>query len=121
MVFSRFSKSVLAISISILISNVPQIAVATVAVKMIPAHVVLAELSRVETEREIQNFLQNSNVQKELIMHGLTAEEASARIANLSDLEIRQLSSQLQEARAGGDILVTVLIVVLILFLLNRI
>jgi hypothetical protein len=69
----------------------------------------------------VLGYLNEGHVRDQLIQNGVAPEEASVRLASLSDQELRQLATQVQEARAGGDILVTILLVVLIVFLVKRI
>lgn len=110
---------------AILISNIPNVVLAENLIRskneMISTSTVLAEITRTEAEKNIRDFLQKSDVQGELIKHGVSPDEVSARLASLSEQEIRQLSGQVKEARAGGDILVAVLLVVLIIYFIKRI
>jgi hypothetical protein len=89
--------------------------------KMISTSDVLREYTREQSENEIRDFMQISQVKEEMMKQGLSSQEVTARLASLSEQEIRQLSSQVKEAHAGGDILLAVLIVVLILYLVRRI
>lgn len=123
--FSNLTKRIWMLVMVFLMSNVTNAALAAGAVnhknKMISATSVLAEINRDQAEENIRSFLQKSDVQNELIEQGLSKEEVSLRLANLSEQEIRQLSTQVKEARAGGDVLVAVLLVVLIVYLVQRI
>lgn len=122
--FSKSTKLAGTFFMAFLISPIPNVALAEGIMNhqgMISTSTVLADVSRAEAEKEVRDYLQNSEVQAALIKQGLSADEASARLASLSEQEIRQLSGQVKEARAGGDILVAILIVVLIIFLIKRI
>jgi hypothetical protein len=88
---------------------------------MLTTAAVLEEINRTQAESAIQDYLQTTNVRAELLKHGLTSEEVTTRLASLSEQEIQQLSTQVKEARAGGDVLVTVILVLLIIFLIQRI
>ena len=88
---------------------------------MIATQAVVDELSKSEALNRVNNFLTRADVQKLLMERGLSAEEASLRVASLSETELNQLSGQIEKAKAGGDILVTILLVVLIIFLIKRI
>ncbi len=126
MKLSNFNKTSLVCVMSFLISPIPNVALAeslmSQNVGMISTSSVLAEQTRASAEQDIQEFLLTSaELQKELLKQGLSADEVSQRLASLSEPEIRQLSSQVKEARAGGDILVAILIVVLIIYLIKRI
>jgi hypothetical protein len=67
-------------------------------------------------------YLDREDVRAALTAQGLDPEEARARVASLTDAEVRQLVGQLDELLAGGDglgvaigVLVIVAIVLLIL------
>lgn len=117
------------LSMAFIMSSVPNVVLAdklsSSSVEMIPSSVVLHEISRaegrLEAEAEVRSFLQKSEVQSELAKQGLSAHEISARLASLSEQELQQLHGQVKEARAGGDLLVTVFLVVLIIYFIQRI
>lgn len=88
---------------------------------MISTQELAQSLSGDEARKELNDLLSRTDVRSELVARGLQPEEVSARLASLSETEIQQLSKDIQQARAGGDILVTILIVVLIIFLIKRI
>jgi len=119
MLFSNSFKMTGAIAMAAMISNVPAVAIAQT--QMIPTQVVVDELNRAEALNKVNNFLSRGDVQKLLEERGLSAEEASLRVASLSQAELNQLSGQIEQAKAGGDILVAILLVVLIIFLIKRI
>ncbi len=102
----------------VMMSNLPNVAVAQHG--MIATDAVVAELERAQTHQRVQSVLDRKDVQSALIARGLTPTEASLRLAQLSDSELRQLDGQIQQARAGGTILVEILLVVLIIFLIKR-
>lgn len=118
MLFSKSSKVIGSILMSSILTNVPAIVMAEPG--MIPTHVVAAESSRAQALQNVHDFLSRSDVQRLLIERGLSADEASSRVASLSEAELKQLSGQIEQARAGGDILITVLVVILIIFLIKR-
>lgn len=127
MAISKLNRILICAVMSFLISPIPSVAFAvsvdSVAPKqgMISTNIVLNELSRAEAEQEVRSYLQTSEVKTELLKRGLSADEITARLAALSEQEIRDLSGQVQQARAGGDILITILVVVLIIFIIKRI
>lgn len=88
---------------------------------MITTSAVIAELSRSEMEQSVRDAVKHEEVKNALLKNGVSPDEVSQRVASLSDSELRELSGQLNQARAGGDILVTILVVVLIIFLVRRI
>lgn len=111
---------------ALLLSHIPALAAAKVqrinpqANLMLPTASVLEELGRTQNVERVREFLQDSEVRAELIKRGVSPEEAKKRIASLNDSELRQLSMQVKEARFGGDILVTILVIVLIIYFLTR-
>lgn len=114
---NRFYTGV-ALMMSLLMSNIPSTAIAQ---GMISTSILAAELTRAEAQSNVENFLQKEEVRAELIKRGVSMEEATSRLASLSTSELRDFSQQIETARAGGDILVTILVVVLIIFLIKRI
>lgn len=117
----RISKT-LSVSVSMFmsvwLSNIPSVAFAET---MIPTTTVVSELTREQTQAKINDFLKRSDVRNELMKREVSADEVSQRLASLNEQELRQLSSQMDQAQYGGDILVAILLVVLIIFLIKRI
>lgn len=89
--------------------------------KMISTAEVLTNFDRKMAEDKIASFLNSKDVEAKLVAEGLSATEAQARIASLSDQELQNLSKQIDKAQYGGDILVTILLIVLIIYLIKRI
>jgi len=102
---------------SILISNAPALAMDT----MVPTNVAVADLTRAQASQQVQNFMGDDQVRTELLKRGVSPDEVNQRLANLSDVEVKQLAGQIETARAGGDILWAILIIVLIIFIVKRI
>ena len=128
MKLSGVTKGLTISAMTILISHIPDVVLADTMIQkqaqagqMVSAGSVLADITRENAQKEVENYISKTEVQAELMKHGLTADEVNSRLASLSDLEMRQLSGQVQQARAGGDILITVLVVILIIFLVQRI
>lgn len=109
--------------LSLSLSHVPQVAVAETvqANKMISTTDVLAQFDRKSTEAKVASYLSQEQIEQKLVEQGVSSNEAKARIASLSDAELQNLSQQIDKAQYGGDILVTVLLIVLIIFLVKRI
>lgn len=104
---------------SVILTNLPAVTMAETL--MIPTTTVVAELTRAQTEAKINDFLNRTDVRNELMKRGLSSDEVTQRLASLNEQELRQLSSQMDQAQYGGDILFAILIVVLIIFLIKRI
>lgn len=129
MKLSALTKVFTIATMTILMSHVPDVVLANTIIQkktqmsgqMITAASVLADITRENAQKDVENYISKTDVQAELMKHGLTADEVNSRLASLSDQEMRQLAGQIQQARAGGDVLVTILVVILIIFLIQRI
>lgn len=115
----------IAIVMATLLTNVPHLAFAEAADKMIPTAVVVAEISRAQAQQEIEQILSKTEIRGELAKRGLSQEEISKRLATLTDAELRQLAKQMDQAQYAGDavisLLVIVVLVLLIIYLAKRI
>jgi hypothetical protein len=118
-------KWVLVFTLSLIMSHAPQVALAEISKEysgqMIPTFYVVTEMTRAQAESKVSDFINISEVRQQLMDSGLSSDEVSTRMAALSENELRQLATQVEEARAGGDILLTILVVILIIFLVKRI
>jgi hypothetical protein len=103
---------------SFIMTNIPQLAMAEA--QMITTSAVVADINRAQEEQNVQSVLQMTEVRHQLLKQGISPDEVSQRVASLSDTELKQLSGQMDQVRAGGDILFAILIVVLIIFLIKR-
>ena len=105
------------------LSSLPQVAFAeTVAhSKMISTATVIEQFNRKATQEKVANYLNQQDIEKKLVEQGVSVDEAKQRIASLSDVELQNLSQQIDKAQYGGDILFTILIVILIIYLVKRI
>lgn len=125
MTLPKTLKTFCALLLAVLLTNIPHLVFAETIKKstgsMIPASEVVEELTRAQALANVEQFLQHSEVQKQLMARGLSEKEVQLRVASLSETELRQLSKQMDQARAGGDILIAILVVVLIIFLIKRI
>ena len=63
------------------------------------------------------NVVERAEVQQQLQAYGITAEQAKARIAALSDAEAAQLAAQIESLPAGGDAVGAIVGALLIVFL----
>lgn len=92
---------------------------------MIPTSIVVADQAREKNKQTIDEFMSRAEVQNEFVKRGVSPQEASARIAALSDFEMQQLAGNIATAPAGADVIVisltTILLIVLILLIIGRI
>lgn len=113
-----------ALLMAALMTNIPHIAWAEMAPQMIPTSVLVNELSRKQAEDKVQSYLNREDIRSELVKRGIDPQEVTERLASLSDTELKQLSTQMDAAMYGGDvvgILVIVVLVLLVIFLAKRI
>lgn len=110
-------KTLIAMTMSLIMTNVPSLALAE---GMISTNVVVEQMTHTETQAKVDQFLQQDEIRAELTKQGLSIDEVRMRLASLSPRELQDLSAQMDQARAGGSILVTVLLVVLIIFIVKR-
>jgi hypothetical protein len=75
---------------------------------------------------KIQAILEKKVVSQKLKEFGLTPEEVTSRLSQLSDQELHRIASRIDELQAGGDgvgliigLLIIVLLVILVLYLLD--
>ncbi len=118
-------KFLICMVMAFLMTGVPNVVLAEASMKMISTADVVDELSRAETQQKIETVLNDAEVKARLSKLGLSDSEISARLATLSDAELRQMAAQLDEARLGGEpvsgILIIVILVLLIIFLARRV
>jgi hypothetical protein len=91
---------------------------------MITTSQVAQNMNRTAADANVTKFLDRTDVKDQLVKLGVNPEEATRRIASLSDAEVSQLDQDIQKATIGGDvggILVLVLVVILIIYFAKRI
>ncbi|MBA2403987.1 MAG: PA2779 family protein [Bdellovibrionales bacterium] len=92
---------------------------------MITTSEAISHMSRAEGERNVSEFLSRTDVKDQMVKLGVNPEEATRRLASLSDSEVRKLAGDIEKANAGGDgitgILVLVLVIILIIYFARRI
>jgi hypothetical protein len=111
-------RPLIAVFMAFMMSNVPHIAAAES--KLAATTELVSELTRTQAEDQVESYLQMAEVRKGLEARGISPDEVSKRLASLSDFELKQLADQMDQARYGGDILIAILVVVLIIFLIKR-
>lgn len=82
---------------------------------------VTADAGQVREARvaQVQGFLARADVKEQLVKWGVASEMADARVAKLSDAELEQLAMKIDQQPAGGDFLVVLGVVFLILIVLE--
>lgn len=110
--------------LSLSLSHLPNVVLAETIqakTKMITTTKILEKFDRELAQEKVANYLSQKNVELKLVEQGVSLAEAKARVMSLSDQELQNLSQQVDKAQYGGDILVTILLVVLIIYLVKRI
>lgn len=82
------------------------------------------EMSRGHSEKKVSNFIERQDVQKQMIKFGVNPQEASRRLAGLSDAEVKKIAGEIDKSTVGGDIggiLVLVLVILMIIYFAKRI
>lgn len=113
-----------AVFMAAILTNIPYMAAAEAIPAMIPTSVVVEQMSMNEARAKVEAVVNREDVKSELIKRGVSPAEVNARIASLSEREMRQLASQMEAAQFGGDvtgILIVVVLVLLIIFLVRRV
>jgi len=80
--------------------------------------------NRAMNEKKVTDFLTRKDVQNQIVKLGVKPEEASRRVAALSDDELSKLSSEIDHSTSGGlviEVLTIVVLVLLVLFLVKRV
>lgn len=71
------------------------------------------------TERDtINNFMARADVKEQLIKLGVDEKQVDARLASLSDKEVKKLAYEIDQATAGGDAVIGVLSLILLIILI---
>lgn len=121
----NFFRLSLVVLLSVLMSHVPNaVAVEAITSGMITTSEAVDMLSRAELEAKVRAHLQRDDLRGELLKYGVSADEVSGRLASLSQSELNQLATQMDQSRYGGDVfglLVVALLVVLIIYFAKRI
>lgn len=74
--------------------------------------------SEIAAERaQVAAFLARADVRRHLQAMGVNPDEAAARVAVMSDAEIRQVATRIDEMPAGQDVAVALISAALIIFL----
>ena len=78
----------------------------------------VVEKSEIEADRmRIAALLGRDDVQRQLKAQGVDPDEALARVAALSDAEVRRIADRIDTMPAGQDALATIIGVVLVIFI----
>jgi hypothetical protein len=91
---------------------------------LVPTDSVADSAGGADTRGRLMHYLARQDVRAALAAQGLDPEEAQARVACLTDAEVRQITGQLDRLPAGGDglgIIIAVLVIVLLVILILKV
>lgn len=77
----------------------------------------LQEQTGTLTRDELQSLIARGDVQQQLIDYGISPEEASERVAALTNTELQYLSQHMADEPAGGSVALILVVIILILLL----
>lgn len=86
---------------------------------MIGTETLASQSLRADTEARVQNLLSREDVQTQLVAWGVDVQKAQERAASMSDEELQRVASTLDQQPAGGDLLVVVGLVFVVLLILE--
>lgn len=95
----KFKRMVAATTAVVLAMNVIPIGLAQA--RMVATDQVIERTDPAGDRARVESFLSRDDVQRQLIQLGVNPEEATARVAGLSDAEVQQISGRLDELPAG--------------------
>lgn len=81
----------------------------------------LMQVDRTAELEKIQNFLETKAVSKRLQQFGYTQEEVQKRLTQLSDQQIHQIATRLDDLKIGGDgigIVIALLVIVILVIVI---
>ncbi len=111
--FIRFIATLVALSVGL--AGV----VHTASAAVVGTRAVMMQAERADTVARVQAALEREAVQQQLVAHGVDIEAAKARVAALSDAELRQLDGRLAELPAGAGLLEIIGVVFVVLLILE--
>lgn len=79
----------------------------------------LAQDSRAISLGKVQTFMASEQVSAQLVSLGVAPDMVAERVAALSETELQQLASSIDSQPAGGDVLIIVGIVFVVLLILE--
>lgn len=107
------------LAVALIIGTVP---VVYADAPLVPTHAVLSQIDSELNREQLLDMLDTEAVVRSLERNGVSIDEARARVAALSDQEVRMLNERMQELPAGANIvgvLFSVFIILLITDLLG--
>lgn len=89
------------------------------AAAMIGTETLASQSLRADTQARVQTLLSRDDVQQQLVGWGVDVEKAKSRANAMSDAELQRVAYALDQQPAGGDIIVLVGVVFVVLLILE--
>ncbi len=109
------SPIVAAVSVGMILLGTPAISSAA----MIGTETLASQSLRADTESRVNALLARDDVQAQLVAWGVDADKARERAAAMSDAELQRVAQVLDQQPAGGQVLVIIGAVFLVLLILE--
>lgn len=113
---SSFKSTVAAcVSAGMILLGTPSISAAA----MIGTETLASQSLRADTQARVQTLLSRDDVQQQLVAWGVDVEKAKSRANAMSDAELQRVAYALDQQPAGGDLIVLVGVVFVVLLILE--
>lgn len=113
---SHFKSSIAAcVSAGLILIGTPSVSAAS----MIGTETLASHTLRADTEARVQTLLSRDEVQSKLTAWGVDVEKAKSRANAMSDAELQRVAYALDQQHAGGDVVVLIGVVFVVLLILE--
>lgn len=113
---SSFKSTVAAcVSAGMILLGTPSMSAAA----MIGTETLASQSLRADTQARVQTLLSREDVQQQLVGWGVDVEKAKSRANAMSDAELQRVAYALDQQPAGGDLIVLVGVVFVVLLILE--
>jgi len=113
---SSFKSTVAAcVSAGMILLGTPSMSAAA----MIGTETLASQSLRADTQARVQTLLSRDDVQQQLVGWGVDVEKAKSRANAMSDAELQRVAYALDQQPAGGDLIVLVGVVFVVLLILE--
>lgn len=113
---SNFKSSVAAcVSAGMILVGTPGISAAS----MIGTETLASQSLRADTQARVNTLLSRDDVQTKLVAWGVDVEKAKSRANAMSDQELQRVAQALDAQPAGGDVIVLIGVIFVVLFILE--
>ncbi len=115
---SHFKSSIAAcVSAGMILLGTPGISAAS----MIGTETLASQSLRADTQARVQTLLSREDVQSKLVGWGVDVEKAKSRANAMSDAELQRVAYALDQQPAGGEIVVIIGVIFVVLLILELI